>query len=370
MVLPPITEQTVSIILFTLMIVALPVVTAGRYLWAGWPTKRDDIMNSIDDASRKSYLEKFLRKNFDTPEKASNEFYKIYHKRFGRRHYTAPLFLFIVLITWQAIYVSQTVLFMLNSNWKPTLSLPPIALSAMAGAYMWVVSDFVWRSRRLDLSPSDVLWATLRLFIATAMGYSFASLLKEDLGPFIAFSLGAFPLTALTVGLRKLANKYLNLDIGPTDTAGQLMKLEGVDGAIAERLANEDMTTIAQLAYCDPVQLTMRTNLLFNFVIDIVSQALARMYFEEKLDALRPLGLRGAYEINIFLDDLKGEAGLKENASDADRKEAEADRQVAEAVLAKVASAMGLDNKAVKYPLLQVGEDPYTAFLCDIWVRV
>jgi hypothetical protein len=93
----------------------------------------------------------------------------------------------------------------------------------------------------------------------------------------------------------------LGVELGPTEKS-DLLGLDGIDKPLVERLAIEDITSIVQLAYCDPIQLTMRTNLSFNAVVDLVSQALAWVYLGEKLTAIRPLGCRGAYEVRQLID--------------------------------------------------------------------
>ena len=57
--------------------------------------------------------------------------------------------------------------------------------------------------------------------------------------------------------------------------------------------------------YADPVQQCMRMGLGFDFVADIVSQALAWNYLGERLDALRLAGLRRAMLINLFFQEPK-----------------------------------------------------------------
>ena len=46
-----------------------------------------------------------------------------------------------------------------------------------------------------------------------------------------------------------------------------------------ERYKDEGITTICGLAYADPIDLTIRTNFDFNYVVDCVSQALMWIYF-------------------------------------------------------------------------------------------
>ena len=110
------------------------------------------------------------------------------------------------------------------------------------------------------------------------MGYTFATLAAPGLAPFMAFALGAFPLTALQALLRRFAKQKLAVD--PTDEAvtNDIIKFQGINRDIEKRLAKEDITSITQFAYCNPVQLMMRSSLAFEFVTDCMNQALARMY--------------------------------------------------------------------------------------------
>lgn len=142
------------------------------------------------------------------------------------------------------------------------------------------------------------------------------------------------------------------MELGPTETI-DLLRLDGVNKPLAERLANEDITSIVQLAYCDPIQLAMRSNLSFNAVVDLVSQALAWVYIGDKLAALRPLGIRGAYEIRQLIDQLVSNDA---NARDAANK-----------IVPTVASTLGLDVERVWFVLRQVAYDPYTDFIYSTW---
>ena len=162
---------------------------------------------------------------------------------------------------------------------------------------MWVVSDFISRSRRMDFSPADVMWGALRLVISVPLGLSLGSIVNQEVVDFVAFGLGAFPLTPSSSCSRQLSYQYLKVELGPTEN-NDLLLLDGIDKPLAERLSNEDITSIVQLAYCDPIQLTMRTNLSFNAVVDISGEStLAWVYIGNKLPAIRPLGIRGAYEV-------------------------------------------------------------------------
>jgi len=113
---------------------------------------------------------------------------------------------------------------------------------------------------------------------------------------------------------------------------------------------------VTQVAYCDPVRVTMRSNLSFNFVTDCMSQALAWMYLEDNLEKLRPLGMRGAVEIKYLMDEY----------DDLDPAGAEA-RARAVAALPKIAAAINQDSVTLQVVFRQISEDPFTQFLQSVW---
>jgi hypothetical protein len=231
---------------------------------------------------------------------------------------------------------------------------------AIAGAYLWVTSDFISRARRLDFAPSDINWGTLRLVIAVPMGYAFAGLVVDVvpvLPSVIAFALGAFPLSAIQDMLRQSVYQRVTKTVAVDERSDALTRLQGVDDDIAIRLANEGITTIPQIAYCDPIRLVMRSNLTFNFVIDCMNQSLCWVYFEDQLKHLRPLGLRGAVEISFLMGAL--------DSTDADVK------AKAESVLADVTNAIKPPHtvQTLRYTFTQIAEDPYTHFLNAVWIN-
>jgi hypothetical protein len=124
-----------------------------------------------------------------------------------------------------------------------------------------------------------------------------------------------------------------------------------VDNAVFERMSEIGVTTIGQLAWSDPIALTMRTNMGFMFVLDLVSQALAWSYLGPKLETLRPMGLRGAYEIRVLM----AEAGdpdspLYDNAN---------------TLIPQAAQAVGLTLEQFRNVTHQVGDDATAEFLVE-----
>jgi hypothetical protein len=336
-------------VVVTAIIILAPVF---RYLRAGWRHKSLDITNSIDDTAKQIYLEKFQKRLISPVGQARTEFYREYHRRFGRRYFVSPTLILAAVVVIASSLAIESILQPAAPIWSRNLEFNSAALAALAGAYLWVVSDFIWRARRMDFSPADVLWGSLRIFIAAPMGLVFGGIIEPKVLAFVAFGLGAFPLETINTFLRQLSAKSMNIQIG-TPQESELLNLNGVDQNLVERLGHEDITSIVQLAYCDPIQLTMRSNLSFNAVVDLVSQALAWAYIGDKLPILRPYGLRGAYEFHELCVHLaNGDPNLKRNAQN---------------LLPLVAQALGVSEQQMWFVITEIAYDPYTDFIYRTW---
>jgi hypothetical protein len=331
-----------------------------HYVLVGWRVKRKDIMDGLNPDARLAYFEMFSRSD-PTPSAAdaSANFEQLYSRWYGRRFFLMPgLLLFLAGLIGVALVVFTS---LDNLHWleSPLPKLPDTATAAVAGAYLWVVNDLTSRARRLDFAPSDVLWSVLRLTVAVPMGYAFAAAAAPAVGALVAFSLGAFPLAGLVSMLQRLANKNIALQPTAEETSDDIIKLQGVNRTIVERLSNEDISTVTQIAYCDPVRLIMRSNLSFNFVTDCMNQALAWMYLQGDLDVIRPLGMRGAVEIKDLVDDLdKGGSSDPALVAAHDR---------AAAALPLIAAAIKQTPATLELAFRQIAEDPYTVFLNRVW---
>jgi len=331
-----------------------------RYVWTGWHAKRKDIMDGLNAEARQAYFEMFVRSE-PKPDlgTATPRFDELHERWYGRRYFLIPGLLLFAVSTVIVTLVVLTMLDRVGYISNPIFNVPEIAMAATTGAYLWVVHDLISRSRKLDFSSSDVQWGVLRLVVSVPMGYAFASIAAESVGPFIAFALGAFPLSALTAMLQRLAKRRMELDADDEKAGNDLIELQGINRTIVERLANEDVTTVLQLAYCDPVRLVMRSNLSFTFVTDCMNQAVAWTYLEKDLKVLRPLGTRGAIEIKHLVDAF-------DQTTFASPKE-EADHNRAVAALPLLAAAIKQDPATLQVTFRQIAEDPYTEFLYAIW---
>jgi len=208
--------------------------------------------------------------------------------------------------------------------------------------------------QRRNISLGDIVRSALRLAIAVPTGFAFSLLIAPAIAPFVAFAIGFFPFQALIDLLRKLAKKQLQTDETQA-VRDHVTALVGIDDEIATRLEDADISTVPQLAWCDPVQLTMRTNLQFAYILDIVGQALAWVYLEDKLRPLSKLGLRGAIEIRVLMEDL---------TVDVDPPI----RSRAIASLNAAAPIVGVPADALRNTFAQISEDPMTKFMYEIWL--
>ena len=291
----------------------------------GWWIKRDDILSSLNEAAKRQYLLTFLQRS---PSDACRAFDELYETRYGRYRLKVPVALLLCTTLPITFLMAESAVARLTGcagtatliGPAGCVTLPPKALAALAGAYTWVVSGLTTSAARYTLPPKFVLASTLRMIVAAPLGYAIAEITPgAGVGVFLAFSIGAFPIETVTTILQRLANNKLSLDLGTNANDkidDPVTKLSGINPPIADLLQDGNIMTIAQLAYADPVQLSMRTNLDFDVIVDLVDQALAWVYLGDKLATLRPNGLRGALDIRALRMSLdSGDEATKDRAN-------------------------------------------------------
>lgn len=342
-------------IIFAVISATIVAYSLTAYIIFGWKRRANDIIGSLTPDSAQLYLHTFQVSDVKV-EIALNEFKKFYARWYGRRYLAIPtIFLIITVFVLTFVLGETSFVDLAKRNAFPIeaknfMTLPDIAVASIAGAYAFVAWDIILRSSRRTLTPADILGSTIRMLVAIPLGYSVAALVKEDIGAFVAFAAAAFPIQTIQTILQRLLNKQLNVELGAGTENDQVINLSGIDKNTAERLVEADITTILQLAYCDPVQTCMRTSLNFAVVSDISAQALAWLYFEDNLAKLRKIGLRGACEMRILMEDLK--------ATDPD----------ATAVIQSASTSLGLSTGEFKNALAEIADDPQTEFLMKTWL--
>ena len=199
------------------------------------------------------------------------------------------------------------------------LKLELISIAAIFGAYTWVASDVIVRSHQWTLHPSDLAWYALRLIVAVPLGYALAlavganpaasgATVPAGIGAFVAFVGSMFSLDAITKALGTAATRFgMPMNSSPEERDDLIVKLAGVDDAKAQALSTEGLTTIGQLVTADPIRVSIRTGLSFEYVLNLINAALLWVFVGNALRFLAPLGLRGASDV-LALDDAWGRA--------------------------------------------------------------
>lgn len=330
------------------------------YLYTGWVVRRDKMLCYMNAAALATYYEQFPWTNTTEPDLAKR-FRMQFNYLYGRRHFLSPLGLFAVVSTGALFGIdrsTETSLHVAGSQW----TLPAVAVSALLGAFMWSIGDELGRVVKRDLSPKDVYGWVFRLFLSVPFGLALAAVLKNEVGVPVAFFVGAFPTQTLFRIARRIAVQKLGLGDQQGSTGLELQQLQSVSRAVAEAFQDEGVDTVSSLAWADPVDLTIRTNLDFNYVLDCMSQALLWVYFEEKTKLLFPYSLRGAQEVQALVTALK-DVTIPYNSTESLNPE----QARAKGTLTAIATLFNIPEPALMTTLRQVADDPYTVFIANVW---
>ena len=345
--------------IFLVFLILLLVAPTIRYLCSGWRYRRDTILDEFDDEAKTAYFEAFHPSSpLLEGETPSSRFEKYYHERFGRRHFILPLTLLFLITSWLLLWSGFSIHSWLISG-NLTVFVPHhlslFSVIAISGAYLYSLSDQIQRWYTWDLLPADLYWISFRLVAAIPLGWVARYFVAPNLAIPTAFIIAAFPTNTAFAMLRRLLSQGLRLGAVPMSGNTELKYLSGIDVAKAERFASENITTIAQLAYADPVELTMRTNFDNSYIVDCVSSALLFLYVgRHYLPRLTQHGIRGAFEMrNIYLDLESEDAEVAANAKNKLRR-------IADQI--HYASPEALENVCI-----ETGCDPCTIFIFESW---
>ncbi len=199
------------------------------------------------------------------------------------------------------------------------IKLDLVSIAAIFGAYAWVASDSITRNYQSTFHPSELLWYALRLIIAVPLGEAISMLSLSSLGAdgltkvtaavpgwgaFLAFTISMFSLDAISKYLSAGVNKLVpNVQLGSGAERDDLVvRLPGISEEIGRSLAAEGVTTIAQLVAVDPVRLSIRSGLPFDFVLATVDAAILWTYVGGKITVFREFGFKGASNVLAYAE--------------------------------------------------------------------
>jgi len=326
---------------------------------AGWRDRRQRIFTYFNPAVVKLYFTVYfpsLDILKESDPQLTDRFKKHYGRYYGRRHYIVPLILLSIISALGLFVVSESLKQWYGSTTNH-FAASPVVVSSFLGAFTWVTSDQIARFRRRDWTSSDVYKGTFRFLIAVPFGYSLAAFANKDFGIAIGFLLGAFPTETLFKISRRLLGQKLGLGEDADSGTSELEMLQNIGKTNAEKFYDEGITTITELAWTDPVHLSVRTNFDFEYVVDCMSKALLAVYVGKSIKKLARFSLRGAQEATTLLS-------LVDNPS------ASAEKTRATQALKEAANVLGVKVDTLHHTLSSVADDPYTKFLAKIWNKI
>lgn len=372
--------------------VMLGILPVAHHLVFGFRERRREILDYFDEQGVRLYYQRFFVAAAPKPDADALESLRdFYNQRFGRQTYVLPVAAYVItLIAAIALIVSITIgdvcFIKTPSTINSDETLRRWLAFALAGAYLWVVFDLLVRLRQRDIVPSTLAGGAFRFMISVPVALA----LKEttNLPAAVGFLLGVFPTSLLILILRRNVSKLLSINDDAGSDKSELEVIDGINTAIAEKLSDIGVTTILQLAYEDPIQLSMRLNLSFSYVLDLVSQALVAMYFSgnryQDFKLVAKQGFRGAIEVADLYDSLNEKrAGNEQQKAQAKACAQAIIAAAANAINAAAANAMkfdpknewatsdikpaNLDIKTIEYVAYQVAVDPATELLVKLW---
>lgn len=329
------------------------------YLFTGWRIRREKLLSYLGPDALNLYYAQFPYQAAIEPDVAKR-FRSQFNYLYGCRHFAMPLIIFAVLCSVGVCMATWSIQsYFAGGVNKYGLASP--VLFALLGGFVWILSDELRSIARRDIGPKDVHGWSFRLLLAIPFGVAVSHLFVPAAGDAVAFFMGTFPTqTLFTIG-RRIAVSKLNLGDDGGDSKPELFLLQSVSRANAEAFEDQGIDTIAGLVWADPVDVTIRTNFDFNFVLDCISQALLGVYFEDKTRSLFQCSIRGSQEALALVDAYDG------NSSSITPDISEFRQQEVKAALSEIAAKLNMTIDSFMTTLRQVAVDPYTQFIARVW---
>ena len=179
-------------------------------------------------------------------------------------------------------------------------SFPVYASLGFTGAYILSLYDTLRRARTSDLSAFSLHFTWVHMLLASILAPLVAPAFSDVFAAFVSFGIGLFPIKDTFAYVQSSVKKKLDITIAPEENTGLPMGLvQGLNSEVIDRLEEEGITSIVDLAYYDPIKLFFKTNYAWAWVIDVMDQALLINYLGKEIDAIRPIGIRGAIEMTV-----------------------------------------------------------------------
>jgi hypothetical protein len=326
-----------------------PIFHYSRY---GYRERRQEVLEYFLGKEIAAYYKKFYRARYSEKEEPSaSHFAQFYDQRFGWDSYRVPLVGYIVALTVATGWIIGAVLHVKGAD-DPRFREVAYALT---GAYIWVIFDLLYNFSRRDIVPSRLYAYTFRFVIIIPIAYVIGAFLSESAKPTALIALGCFPTNTLYKLVRRQGVKTLKLADEGTNTRYELEAIQGINASKAERFLDAGVDTIMELAFQDPIQLTMRTNFPLRYVIDVMSQAVLYIYLPYP-NILRRYAIRSSMDVASLYSD------FYRSSKDKDREA----KKRAIAIVEALAKELKLPVPILLKVLNDIMGDPANEFLTDL----
>jgi hypothetical protein len=280
------------------------------------------------------------------------------HERFLESTYVLPLGLLALVLT-VGFFVSFSRIHPLMAHSEAfnqlLAQIDPGILSGFLGGTLYALYSVVTRYRSQDIPSPLVLQLAYQVTLATAIG-AFAP------RPWFAFAAGFVPYGEITSWLRHTAQTWFGAagwlghgGGGRAESALWSQRLEALQGMAPvhrERLAEEGIVTIENLALANPLALYLATSYSMPQIIDWIDQAYLRLYVSDQ--AAVQLAARG----------ILGGIELTEAAEQLDAMTSDEERR---ALLDSLAGAVGIDRAGMGSLLKRIQDDSQVELLSVMW---
>lgn len=353
----PETQSTIIASIIWWLIFILPATLYPLICWTYWRTinhKRETIKKlfAASEEKRKHYINIYA-----TGQTEKEPFAALFKVTYHQTSYIIAIAINVVMV------IIATELGFVRAHLPSNLpieltsklqNIPFAVLAGIAGAYIWGLYEVLRKYRIADLTTISLHFVWMRMLLAAILGALFAATTKEPIDLMIAFGMGALPIRDLKDFLSIRARNYLQIGDSRTPIEPpNLHKLQGLDQKTIDRLDDEGITSVQHLAYFDPIKLLFRTNFEWKIILDFVDQAILYSYVGDKIDLLRPIGIRGAIEMWDLSYYLKEQERIStENAKNLRK---------------TIAEKLGEDSLCLENLIKTISDDLHVVFLRILW---
>lgn len=178
-------------------------------------------------------------------------------------------------------------------------------LMAFLGSFLWSARDMITRLINEDLPPSVFYWAGLRMILAAIValvlsfifgGEGMTGVLDPDnVIPWLSLDTGMFPDRIINY----LSKRFSSLFSNKYDVNSRHLSLENIEGITLrhkERLSEENIESVQNLASASLTELIVNTPYEPRQILDWIGQAKLLCYAKVHAEKFRSVGIRSVFD--------------------------------------------------------------------------